>query len=719
MLRSTHHRIAHPRARRLTCALAASLAFCVGLDAQRAWTELGPAPITNGPYTGRVAAIAPSARDANLWYVGGADGGVWKTKDAGANWTAIGDFLPTTSTGALAVHPKDDDVLWVGTGEANFAHHSRYGLGICKTTDGGASWVTYGQREFAGRCFSRIRVDPKAPDVLYAATTHAGGFLPSKSAARMHPDANGPIGIVKSTDGGETWAQLRGGLPTTVSATDLVMDPSNSSTLYAAFGDIFGDARNGVYKSVDAGASWTKLAGGFPTTSVGRISLAIAPARAQRLLAIVVRPASASAGSASTRGVYLSDDGGTSWSSRSAGSFQATYGWYLSVAAIHPTNSDAFFCGGLSLRRSTNGGASWASRTPPHVDIHAIEFDASGRLLCGNDGGVHISTNLGDRWTARNDGLGLIQIYAGISLDPRNADTIWAGFQDNGSCRRTSGKSWSRVLGADGGHTGVDPTGTRVFVSYQGTNNLFRSVNGGRFSRSSSGISRSDRNCLLPPFAIDARNPLRMIYGTQRIYESVDGGTRWRAISGDLTAGSPAAINGLEIAPSDGRYLCVRTNDGRVQVSEDGGLNWALRLTGVRSWGRTTRPFAVESADPKSVWLALGSFGARRLVRSKDGGRSWQDRTSNLPERPVHCVALDASRGAPSIVYVGTDVGVYRSVDDGATWGRYGDEMPNVACVDLRIDLARQRLVAGTQGRGVWQAKLLDRTQRFAMPTIR
>lgn len=700
-------------------ALLVSLGGGVQLGAQTAWTEFGPAPITNGPYTGRVSAIAPSATNADLWYVGGADGGVWKTVNAGVSWTPIGDKLPTTATGALAVHPKDDKTLWVGTGEANFAHHSRYGLGIAKTLDGGVSWIVYGKREFSGRCVSRIRVDPKTPSTLYASTTQAGGFLPPKSAARGHPDANGPIGVFKSTDGGETWAQLSNGLPTSVSATDLLIDPNAPSVLYAAIGDIFGDARNGVYKSTDAGASWSKLAGGLPTTSVGRVSLALAPSRPSRVLAIVVRPASASSGSASTRGVYVSDNGGATWSLRSSTNFQATYGWYLSVAAIHPSSPDTYIVGGLSMRRSTNAGASWSTRTPPHVDLHALEFDASGRLLCGNDGGVHISTNLGDRWTARNDGLGLIQIYAGISLDPRDPNRIWAGFQDNGSCRRTGGKSWVQVLGGDGGHTGVDPTGTRVFVQYQGTSNLFRSVNNGRFARSSSGISSRDRNCFLPPYAIDPRQPLRMIYGTQRVYESTNGGASWSAISPDLTAGSPAAIHGLEIAPSDGRYLYVRTNDGRVQVSENGGVSWSLRLTGARSWVRTTRPFAVEASDPKAVWLALGSFGSRRLLRSKDAGRTWQQREGGLPDIPVHCVALDPTRGSPSIVYVGTDLGVWRSVDDGETWNRYGDELPNAACIDLRIDLPRQRLVAATQGRGVWQTRLLDRSERFAKPTIR
>ena len=688
----------------LACALVAPL------SAQE-WRELGPAPITTGPYTGRVAAIAPSARNANLWYVGGADGGVWKTSDAGTTWKPIGDFLPTTSVGALAVDPGNDNIVYVGTGEANFAHHSRYGVGIAKSTDGGTTWKIHGATTFGGRCISRLRIDPKQPKTIYASVTHAGGFLPPKTAGRGHPGVNGPLGVFKSTDAGVTWKQLAGGLPTTVSATDLVMDPTKPSTLYAAIGDIFGNAANGIYRSTNGGTSWTKLSRGLPTAGFGRVSLAIAASQPSRLVAIYVTQTSASARDRGTYGVYRSDDGGNNWVRLSrAGNFQASYGWYLSVAQIDPKNPNAIVLGGFSMRRSTDGGATFSTRTPPHVDLHALEFDAAGRLVCGDDGGVHVSSNLGGSWSARNQGLGLVQFYAGMSLHPSQRDTVYGGFQDNGSCVR-SASGWRRVLGGDGGHTGVDPSGTYAFVEFQGTGRIYRSVNGGSFRWSGSGIASFDRNCFLCPFAISQSNGQRMIYGTQRVYLSTNSGASWSPISGDLTGGSPAAIHGIEIAPSNPQVFYVKTNDGRVVVSEDGGRTWNVRRSGIPGWFRTTRPFAVHPRDPRKVWVGVGWFGTDQVLYSADAGRTWKALDGNLPDIPVHCIRVDARQLEPPVMYAGTDRGVWRSLDHGRSWKQYGTNLPHAAVVDLQIDLRLERIVVATQGRGAWEAPLLGESR--------
>ncbi len=685
--------------------------IAAALTAQRRdWTEIGPKPISGRVYTGRVSAIAPSTKNANLYYVAGADGGVWKTTDGGTNWQPIGDFLPTTATGALCLDPSNDQVLWVGTGEANFAHHSRYGVGIAKTVDGGNNWVVYGEAAFGGRCISRIRIDPKNRSVLYATSTHAGGFLPPKTAARGHPGTNGPLGVWKSGDGGETWTQLTNGIPSNLSATDLVIDPVNPATLYAAYGDIFGDTRNGIYKTTDGGKTWSKQTSGLPSNP-GRVSLSIAPSRAQRLYAIFVNRSSASSGGASTLGAYKTDNGGANWSRMSAaGNFQASYGWYLSVAVVHPSNPDITFLGGFSLRRSTNGGSSFSTRTPPHVDLHALEWDASGRLLCGNDGGLHRSGNNGDSWTALNQNLGMIQFYAGLSLHPTNATLMYGGFQDNGTCRRTSSTAWTSVSGGDGGCTGIDPTGVYAFCESQGTGNLYRSVNNGSFRRSSSGIS--GRNCFLPPFDIDKRNGTRMVYGTERVFLSTNNGSSWASISGDLTRGTPAAIHGIEIAPSDGNYIYVKTNDGRVQVTENGGGAWNLRRTGVPGWYRTTRPFAVHPTDPKKVYLAVAWFGVDQVLYSSDAGRTWTALDGDLPDVPVHSIGVDATQGVPPVLFAGTDQGVWRSVDHGGHWEIYGQGVPHVAVVDLRMDVARRRIVFATQGRGAWETALLPRGEK-------
>jgi len=671
------------------------------------WTGLGPQPIVSGPYTGRVSDVVASRTDPNLYFCAGADGGVWRTRDGGTTWTPLTDALPTSTIGALALAPSDERIVWAGTGEANFANHSRYGLGLYRSTDGGDTWSVKGAAVFAGRCISRIVVHPTDPARLWVAVTTAGGF-PALAAARLHPQRAGPLGVFRSTDAGETWTQLSGGLPTTASATDLVIDPSQPDVLHAAIGDIFGGPENGVYRTTDGGSTWSRLGGGLPASGIGRIALARSPSNPARLFAVLVRPATAGGDGASTLGIWRTDDAGTNWTQAAALSFQSTYGWYLCVATVHPTSPDTVIVGGLTAHRSTNAGGAWTTITPPHVDVHAFAWDSSGRLLCGNDGGLHRSLSQGSSWQELNRGLGLVQFYAGLSLSPVDPNVVLGGLQDNGTCRRSAAtQDWAQGLGGDGGWTQIHPTTpTTAFAEYQGTGSLFRSTNGGASFgiSSSSGIVTSDRNCFLPPYLIDLSNPSRMIYGTHRVYQSLNGGQSWTPLSGDLTGGT-GAIRALALAPTDPLAVYAATNDGRVLSSSDGGAQWTLRLTGNPGWPRTTRELSVHPQDARRVYLAGAAFGVAQVRRSTDAGASWTGLDGDLPDVPVNTVAVHA-RPSGTVLYAGSDDGVWRSNNEGLNWIRYGDGLPRAAVVDLIVDAARSRLVAGTQGRGAWSVPL-------------
>lgn len=667
------------------------------------WVNLGPAPINSGVlYTGRVSAIICSPSDQNTYYVGGADGGVWRTTDGGSTWTPLSNDWPTSAIGALAFDPTDESVIYAGTGEANYANHSRYGVGVMKSTDGGDTWTQLGADTFAGRCFSKIVVNPTNPQIVYASITPAGGF-PEKAAAKGHPQKDAAVGVFRSTDGGETWTQLTNGLPS-VAATDIAMKPDDPNTLLAAIGHIFGSNDNGLYKSTDGGDSWTKVSGGgFPTSNLGRMSLAYAPSDANRVYVLIARKNDASGGGASTLGAYRSNDGGKNWTNLNIGSIQSTYGWFLCVVAVVPTDSAVVFMAGLDLYRSTNSGGAWSAVTPPHVDIHAIVFDAGGRLVVGDDGGVHRSANRGTSWTTINGNLATTQFYAGLSTHPTDANVILGGNQDNGSnLRKKDSLEWTNVFGGDGGWTQIDPkNASRMFVEYQGTGNTFYSTNGGQTFNQCSGINGGDRNCFLPPYLIDPNDSKRVIYATHRIYRSTNNGASFSALSNDLTRGGTAAIRALAWAPSDSNIVYAATNDSRVLVSANAGKDWTLLLEDAIGWPRVTRELFVHPSNPDTVYVAGATFGNPKLRRSSDRGQNWTTLDGNLPDIPANTVAADVRLATP-VLFLGTDVGLMRSIDDGQTWHRYGSGLPTAAVIDIRLEVSRGRMIVGTQGRGTW-----------------
>ncbi|MCP4203874.1 MAG: hypothetical protein GY769_18305 [bacterium] len=705
-------------AQRLRVAALVVAALVLGLSAAEAqqWRALGPAPITDVEQAGRASALALSAKKRNQYWVGAASGGVWRSKNGGSSWKAKTDGLPTLAIGALALDPANEKVIYAGSGEANYAYHSLYGLGLYKSTNRGRSWRVLAGKTFAGRTFSRLVVSPADGDVVWAAVARAGGTREGNEGARRHPKRNRRMGIFRSLDGGERWKRLTGGLPK-IPASDVDLDPENAKRIYASFGSVFGHSKNGIYRSTNGGESWSRLPIGAAGSSIGRISLAVAPADPNRIYALVARPASrnttggSAPGGASTFGVLRSDDGGDSWRLLNPGNPQSCCGQYYSTIAVHPTDPDTFVIGGLNLLLSTDGGASYRDVTPPHVDQHDAAFDAAGRLVVASDGGVHRTADLGSTWINRNRSLGTIQFYPGLALDSSDPQVVLGGTQDNGTNLRSdlpSGGSerWRSVFGGDGGWCLIDPEDSSIqFVQFQGVGNVFRSSNAGvTFTDVGATIGANDRTAFQAPMLFAPNDSSHLYYATQRLYESIDGGFTWNPIGPDL-ASRPWAIRSLAIAPSNADVLYAATSDGGAHVSEDGGVSWTRSLTDLGGWPRVMRQIGVDPEDDQRVYLADMRFGGRKVVRSLDRGANWESIAGDLPDVPVSAIGVHLAGGV-RYLFAGTDAGVYLSDDEGTTWRRYGEGLPNAPAMDVLVDASRNRMVVSTLGRGMWTVEL-------------
>ena len=659
------------------------------------WQELGPSPLGNNN-SGRINAIVIDPANSDTVYVGAASGGVWKRQNS--VWTPLTDNMPSMLIGALAMDPTNSSVLYAGTGDSQACSSCYYGVGLYKTTDGDQNWTILGSNAFAGRTFAKIVVSPSNPQIIFAAIMRSGGR--NAVAGRGHPGMNGPLGIFRSQDGGTSFTQLSNGLPN-AEASDVVMTPGDPNTLYAAIGDPFVATDNGVFKSTNGGDSWTKLAGGLPTT-IGRTVLGVAPSRAQRVYVWIANSGGPNRDQATSLGLYVSDDAGVTFTARNPGSISSTQGWYDHAMAVHPTNADTVILGGLNAVRTTNGGTSFTTVTPPHVDQHFYAFAADGTLYAGNDGGIQRSTNNGSAWTSINGGLGVTQIYSGTSLHPTDQNIVLAGFQDNGSNLR-SGSTWRNVYGADGGYTGLHPSQPSVmFIEWQDPGNLYRSTNSGTsFSKVGTGISTSDRVAFLAAYEINPSNPQEMLYATQRVWRSTNQGANFTAISADVTTGGTERIRAIQIAKSNPQVVYIATSDGRIQVSLDGGATFAPKLTGLPKVYLVSREIDIAAWDDKVAVLGVSAFGTDQVRITRDRGEIWKTIDGNLPDLPVNTAEITQIDGV-EMIFIGTDQGVFYTCNEGQSWQRLGTGIPNVVVTDIRHDTAFQRVVATTFGRGMW-----------------
>jgi uncharacterized protein (TIGR03437 family) len=654
------------------------------------WTFIGPQDnnFWGGNSSGRITALAVDPRGTQVVWAGAADGGVWKTTNGGGNWMPMTDNQPTLSTGALALDPAHPDTVYVGTGEANLSVDSYGGLGILKSTDGGATWLNI-PGAFAGAAFGGIAVSPANSQVVLAGSDG---------------------GILRSADGGNTWNNV---LPGSLGSS-VVFNPANPSIAWAGIGYSWGDPTNGVYQSTDGGQTWARVTGTAPNTlppasQTGRVTIALAPTNPSNVF-VGIGPLLGSSSTAGS-GVYGSVDGGQNWTLLAQPGYNPN--WYENTVAVSPTNASVLIGGGSPLSVSSDGGNTWTLEPSYiHPDQHAVAFSQDGSIVyIGNDGGVYSTTDISNPqadWNDLNATLGVTQFYPGMSLNPENLQVAIGGTQDNGTLLYSGSLDWTWVNCGDGGATAIDPMNPlNIYIACITGPAVAKSTDGGLTNQDMSVGFDTSAGIPWPPFiAIDPSNPSNLYYTADKIvYQTTNAAASWEAISGDLT-NSQGSLSVIAVAPSDSNTVYVGTQGGVVQVTRNAlsasGATWTNQTAGLPQ--RYITAVAVDQANPSSAYVTVSGYNSGHMFMTSDGGSSWLDISGNLPDTPVNDLALDPD--LQGTIYAGTDAGVFTTSNTGASWEPVGTGLPNAVVTGVRFHHATRTLRVATHGRGMWDVAL-------------
>jgi photosystem II stability/assembly factor-like uncharacterized protein len=687
--------------------------------------SIGPA-LTSG----RVIAFAVDPQDRAKYYVASASGGVWKTVNAGTTWTPVFDNYGSYSIGAIALDPKDPSVVWVGTGERNSQRSVSYGDGLYKSEDGGKSFRKAGLER--SEHIGRIVIDPRDARVVYVA---AQGPLWGPGGDR---------GLFKTTDGGKTWKNILS-ISENTGVTDVVIDPAHPDIVYAASHQrrrhvwtlINGGPESAIHKSTDGGATWTKLRSGLPAGEMGRIGLDVSPADSNVVYATVEAEGDQS-------GIFRSKDRGATWERMSPSIAQ---GMYYGQIVCDPKNVDRIYVPNVILMVSDDGGRTLRplGERSKHVDNHAIWIDPKNTdyYLVGCDGGVYESFDRGQNWHYKSN-LPITQFYDVTVDNSTPFYFVCGGTQDNYSMcgpsrtRSASGitnADWFVTNGGDGFHTRVDPEDPNtIYATLQyGSLVRFDKRTGERI-----GIQPKPGKGEPPlrwnwdsPMIISPHLHTRLYFAANKLFRSDDRGDSWRAVSPDLTrqldrnklpvmgkVWGPDAVAkhqstsfygnivALSESPKREGLIYVGTDDGLIQITEDGGRNWRTVETfpGVPERTYVSRIFASQH-DVNTVYALFNNHKSSDftpyILKSADAGRSWSSISGNLPKNgPLWAIAEDHVDS--SLLFIGAEFGLFFTIDGGAKWIQLKGGMPTIAVRDLAIQKRENDLVAGTFGRGIY-----------------
>ncbi len=678
-----------------TDAAAARRSSATGFNAS--WQTEGP-----GNIGGRINAVTVHPTDPNIIYVGNAAGGIFKTTNGGTNWFPIFDDKAYLGIACIVLDPIDPNIVYVGTGDPNISGFPVIGDGIYKSVNGGVTWTHVGLTP--QRIVSRIVIDPTNTSVIYAATM---GLPFVRNTDR---------GLYKSVDGGSTWNQILF-ISDDAGVIDLVMDPSNPNVLYAAGWNRIRNNQESVttgqaakvYKTTDGGASWNILSNGLPQTDQSRVGLCISNSNPNVLYAIVVGT------DYQHQGIYKTTNGGVLWNAVSAtglpSDFLGGFGWYFAQIRVNPTNPNDIMVLGVDMYRSTNSGADFSISVPPwwsydvHADKHDFVYAANNTWYVATDGGLYKSVDLGNNWTDIEN-IPNTQFYRVVN-NPHVPGTYTGGAQDNGTTtgNAASFNSWPRLLGGDGFQARHHPTDPMILTGETQNGSLFISYDDGQnWSGFTNGIDNNDRRNWDMPYIQSTHNPDNYYTGTYRPYKYSSGS--WTDIGPDITDGiifgdRYHTVSTLAESPMQNGKLYYGTTDGNVWYSPNDGAAWIDRTTGLPDRYVTSLKSSVQTAN--RVFVSHSGYKSNDFIphvhRSDNDGQTWVDISGNLPQIAVNSLFIYPN--SDDIIFAGTDGGVYATLNGGGSWQRLGNNMPVIPVYDLDLDVANNRLIAGTHARSI------------------
>jgi photosystem II stability/assembly factor-like uncharacterized protein len=667
-----------------------------------------------GPHNigGRTLDVQFNPQNTNTIFAGAASGGLWRSHTGGVGvsaWQQIPTGFPLLGVSSIAIVPNDSNTIYLGTGEVYNYQNSiggltvrttrgSYGIGILKTTNYGLTWTKVLDWSYnSQRAVQKVRIDPINFNIIWAATTE---------------------GTFKSTNAGLTWNQVHNVLM----ATDVVINPSNSSIVYEACGN-FASTNHGIYRTTNGGTSWTKLTNGLPASYGGKTLLEIYQANPQIVFASIGN------GSASGAGTWLckTTNGGDTWSTINTTDYATYQGWYSHWVGVNPTNQNLILTGGIDVYKSTNGGTTLTQKSywylwyfgvvppggpegPPdyvHADQHSITYHPGNPniIYLGTDGGVFRSTDGGETFAGCNGGFQTTQFYSQFSSSFTSSNIGIGGMQDNATAIYLGTNAWKRVLGGDGCATGIHPTNQNIMYGTYQYLALQRSTNQGD---NWSGIQppNSSSAGFYAPFVVCRSNPSVLYAGSNYVHKSTNQGSAWTLMNGGQALdGNPLLAMTVSNFSTDTIYATTSpiNSRGKVFVSFNGGISWT-NITGILP-DRYLTDIAIAPQNASTVYVTVAGFGSSHLFKSTNAGQTWIDIGVSLPDAPAFSVIVDPLN--QNNVFFGNDITVYASTDAGNSWFEYSNGLPGAVFVyDMNIINTNHRIRIATHGNGVYEADI-------------